>query len=167
MLLATGFALEACGGDGPQDVAERFWEAARDRDAAALEALSLPSDNTEFDLDNEDAQIWDLEIGSVAVEDGVAEVETKFKLDTEDLDIDVEFMTMVARHDGEWLVDMDETTGEIMKAVIGASMAEIGEAIGEGLHDAMEGIAEGLAEGMEELTEELEEATEKMRKDNR
>ena len=165
LLIALGFVLQGCGGEGPQTVAERFWEAAQDRDVATVEALSIPSENASFDFEDDDTAIGSLTVGGAEVDGDRAEVETHLELDGEEMDLDVEFLTIVAKHDGEWLVDLDQTGDEIMQAVIGASMQELGEAIGEGMKEAMEGMAEGLAEGMEEMGKAFGEAAEEMRKD--
>lgn len=165
-LLATGFLLQACGGgEGPQSVAERFWEAAQDRDVAAVEALSIPSEDASFNFEDENTGIGSMSIGDAEVDGDRAEVETHLEMEGEEMDLDVEFKTIVAKHDGEWLVDLDRTGDEIMRAVLGASMQELGQALGEGMKEAMEGMAEGLAEGMEEMGKAFEEAAEGMKKD--
>lgn len=165
LLLAIGFTLAACGGEGPQDTAARFWEAAQNRDVAAVEALSIPSESSRFNFDDSDTEIDDLTIGELSVDGGRAEVETSLVLLGDDMNLEVEFSTVLVRQDGEWLVDMDETTDEIMKTIMGASVREIGEALGEGMKDAMEGMAEGFAEGMENMAKAFEDAAENIRTD--
>lgn len=157
-LLAMGFTLQSCGGEGPEGVTHRFWQAAQERDRATFEALSIPADDVNFDLENEDSQIHALVIGEGTIEGETAEVETTLDMRAGETDLEVEFVTILENRDGEWLVDLEGTTDEVVKAVIGASMTEIGEALGEGLKDAMEGVAEGFAEGMQEMSEAFQEA---------
>lgn len=164
-LLGLGFTLQGCGGEGPDGVAEQFWHAAQARDAATVEALSIPSDNTTFNFENEESEIRSIEMGETSVEGDRAEVETDLDMRSGEKTLDVEFLTVLTRADDQWLVDMDETSSEIMKAVLGASMEEMGEAIGEGMKGAMEGVAEGLAEGMEAIGEAFEDAAANVKKD--
>lgn len=165
-LLGMGFSLQSCGSEGPEGVAHRFWQAAQDRDHATFEALSIPSEDVNFNLDNEDSEIRSLVIGEGTIDGKTAQVETMLDMKAGETDLEVDFVTILEKRDGEWLVDIEGTTDEVMRAVMGASMKELGAALGEGLKGAMEGVAEGFAEGMQEMGEAFQEAAEEMKKNN-
>lgn len=170
LLLGAGFALEACGGAAPETVAERFWEAARDRDVAAVEALSIPAEGVSLDFDDEGTELGAIELGDAEVEGGRAEVATSLEVTSDERDMDLAFSTVLLRRDGEWLVDLGETGDQLVGAVLGTTMQELGEAPGEGMREAMEGMAEdmaeGMAEGMKAMGEAFESAAEEMARDS-
>ncbi|MDX1578937.1 MAG: hypothetical protein R3266_10645, partial [Gemmatimonadota bacterium] len=108
-LLLAGFALSSCGGEGPESVAQRFWEAAQARDVETVEALSIPSENASFDFEDEDTAVGSIEVGNAEIEGDRAEVPTRLEMVGQEMELEVDFATVVARHEGEWLVDLDET----------------------------------------------------------
>ena len=149
--------------DGPAEVTRDFWNAARDGDQEMVEALSVNHIDG-MDLDADDAsEIRSISIGATEIDGDEARVETLLEGTADDRDLEIEFKTILVRRDGEWLVEMEETTGRLAGAVIGALASELGEAIGDGLAEAMEGFGEELAEGMQELGEALQEAADEMK----
>lgn len=144
---------------GPEDVAYDFWDAAREGDRARVEELALDPRDARLDFEDGDARIESFEIGEAEVDGDVARVETRVTGANEEAELDLEFETVLVRRDGEWLVDLDETSRELVIAVVGASMEGLGEAISEGMKGAME----GLAEGMEAFGRALQEAGEEVR----
>ena len=83
VLLSVGFVTQSCGGEGPDSVAERFWEAGQNRDVATLEALSIPSDDVDFNfVERDDAGISHVGVGEVTIRDDVAEVDTSLEIDS-------------------------------------------------------------------------------------
>lgn len=152
--------LVACsGGEGPASVAERFWTAARDRDEATLRATSIESESASLKLDG-DAGVGEVQVGAAEVEGDEATVETQLTAETGERSIDLSFETVLVKRDGEWLVDLDETSSRMMKSLLGASMEELGEAMAEGMKEAMQGMAEGMTEAMQGMAEGMAEAME-------
>lgn len=144
---------------GPEDVAFDFWDAAREGDRERVESLALDPRDSRLDFEDEDSRIESFEIGEAEIDGDVARVDTRLTGSNGDVELDLEFETVLVRREGEWWVDLDETGERLVVAVIGASMEGLGEAIGEGMKAAME----GLAEGMEELGEAMEKAGAEMR----
>jgi len=144
---------------GPKDVAYEFWDAVSEGDRERIETLALDPRDVRLDFEDEESRIESFEIGEADVEGDVARVDTYLTGSNDDDVMELEFETVLVRRDGEWLVDLEETSRRLVVAVIGASMEGLGEAIGEGMKGAME----GLADGMEELGRALQEASEEMR----
>ncbi|MDH3732588.1 MAG: hypothetical protein OEU54_03600 [Gemmatimonadota bacterium] len=150
--------------DSPSEVTRDFWNAARDGNQEMVEALSV-NHFDDMDLDSDDTEIRSISIGSAEIDGDEAEVETLLEGLAEDRELEIEFKTALVKRDGDWFVEMEETTGRLVGAVLGEMASELGEAISEGLAEAMEGFGEELAEGMEELSEALQEAAEDMKED--
>lgn len=148
------------GGEGPDSVAERFWTAAQARDIETVEALSIESESTQLNFENTDNVIDSFELGESFEEDGETLVPTTLNSSSGENALEFDFETVMVEQEGAWMVDLDATSNRMIRAVLGASMGEIGEAIGEGMKDAMEGIAEGMAEGMREMGEAMGDAME-------
>lgn len=179
LLAAVGITSSGCWflwDDGPAEVTRDFWNAARDGNTEMVEALSVNRHGADFDfdLDDTDSEIRSISIGDTEIDGDEAEVLTVIEGTNEDMELTVEFKTALVKQDGEWLVEVEETTGRLIGAFMGEMASYIGEALGEGLEEAMEGMADELAEGMDELGEALQEAaaemkerSERERRDNR
>ncbi|MEN8143336.1 MAG: hypothetical protein ABFS14_00155 [Gemmatimonadota bacterium] len=141
-------------------MAEQFWTAAQARDIETVEALSVESESTQLNFENEDNAIDAFELGDSFEEDGETLVPTSLKSSTGEKALEFDFETVMVKREGAWKVDLDETGNRMIRAVLGASMEELGQAIGEGMKEAMEGVAEGMAEGMREMGEAMGEAME-------
>lgn len=153
-------------GDGPAEVTRDFWNAARDGNQDMVEALSVNRSDRDdfdfdFDFDDDESDIRSITIGDADIDGDEAEVETIIEGVADEHDITLEFRTALVRQDGEWYVEMDETTGRLLGAAMKALAGELGAAITEGLGAAME----GLSEGMEEAGRALQEAAEEMREE--
>lgn len=154
--------------DGPSEVTRDFWNAARDGDQEMLEALSVNRrGDFNFDLDDGDNEIRSISIGDADVDGDEAEVETTIEGLADEREITLEFRTALVKHDGEWLVEMDETTGRLVGAVVEAMAGELGEAITRGLGQAMQGVSEGLEEAGRALQEAAEEMREERERNDR
>jgi hypothetical protein len=151
--------------DGPAQVTRDFWNAARDGNQEMVEALSV-NHLGDFDVANDGGdEIRSISIGDTEIEGDEAEVVTVLEGMTDDRDVTLEFRTALVKEDGEWLVEMGETTGRLVGAVMATVGAELGEAFSEGLDEAMEGMSDEIAEAMEEAAKAMREAAEEMREE--
>ncbi len=157
-VVLIGLVGAGCAGEGPDSDAERFWTAAQARDMETVEALSVESESTKLNFENKDNAIDEFELGDSFEEDGETLVPTSLTSSGGDQSLEFDFQTVMVRSDGAWKVDLEATGNRMIRAVLGASMEEIGQAIGEGMKEAMEGIAEGKAEGMREMGKAMGEA---------
>jgi hypothetical protein len=154
--------------NGPAEVTRDFWDAARDGNQEMVEALSVNRrGDFDFDFDDEDSEIRSISIGETEIDGDEAEVETVIEGVAEDRDITLEFRTALVREDGDWFVEMDETTGRLVGAVVQAMAGELGEAITRGLGEAMQGVSEGLEEAGRALQEAAEEMREERERNDR
>ena len=159
-VVLVGLLAAGCGGEEPVGVAERFWTAAQARDMETVEALSVESESTQLNFENTDNVIDSFQLGESFEEDSETLVPTTLNSSSGENALEFDFETVMVKHEGEWKVDLDATSDRMIKAVLGASMEEIGQAIGEGMKEAMEGVAEGMAEGMREMGEAMGDAME-------
>ena len=150
--------------DGPARVTRDFWNAARDGNQEMVEALSV-NHVGDFDVDADDAEITSISIGDTDIDGDEAEVVTVLEGLADDRDVTLEFRTALVKQDGEWLVEMGETTGRLLGAVMAAVGAELGEALGEGLGEAMEEMSDELADGLEEAADAMREAARELREE--
>ena len=159
-LAATGILL-SCGGasDAARDVADTFWQASRDGDTEVVRSLVASGSKAKVNepVDG-DAPFGDYALGDVSIEDGVAGVETTVEgMDGSTMG-EVQFKTFLIQEDGAWKVDLDRTTSDMMRVMLGVTMEQLGEMMGEAMGKAMEGMVEGMAEGMKEGMEAMGEA---------
>jgi len=158
-LVATALVTMACA-DSPQYVAERFWTAAQQHDEETVRETSVEyRGDHRFDADDE-AYIGEFSFGETEIEGDEARVETRLTHIDDDASLEVSFETVLVRRDGEWLVDLDETTSRMVGSILGATMRELGDVLAEGMGEAMEELTEGLTEGIREMGEALGDAFE-------
>ncbi|MDX1393921.1 MAG: hypothetical protein R3195_06010 [Gemmatimonadota bacterium] len=169
-LALVGLASSGCWflwDDGPAEVTRDFWNAARDGNTEMVEALSVNRSGMDLDFDGRAHEIQSISIGDTDIDGDEAEVVTLIEGENDDIEITVEFKTALVKQDGEWYVEMEQTTGRLIGAFLAEMSTYIGDAIGEGISEAMEDmsdeLADGLAEGMDNLSEALQEAAEEMR----
>lgn len=164
-LTLSGFVIlagSACFmASGPEDVTLAFWEAARDGDRDAVEALALDPRDVRYDFEDAGSRIESIEVGDGEVDGDVARVETWIAGTGEDVELELDFETVLVRRDGDWLVDVEATGRHLASAVVRASMEQVGRAIGEGVKGLLEGLGEGLEEGGKALQEAGEDMREK------
>jgi len=144
--------------ESPQDVAQAFWTAAQNRDQAAAMELALASDQASMDFENEDSGIHSFQLGDMVVEDGTASVPTILSAESDGKPMDLDFETVLVQSGDAWRVDMDQTTGNMIKSMLGISMEQLGAAMADGMQEAMEGMGEAMAEGMQQTMEGMADA---------
>ena len=172
-LIAAGL-LTSCGAEpnAALDVAHRFWEASRAGDTETVRNLIASSSRAQVN-EPEDGEepFGDYVLGDVVIEDGVAAVETTLRGMKGSTTEEVQFNTFVIQESDEWKVDLDRTTNDMMRVMLGVTMEQFGEMMGEAMGEAMKGLAEGMAEGMregvEEMGEVMKQATDSSKKENR
>ena len=173
-LALAGLASSGCWflwDDGPAEVTRDFWSAAQDGNTEMVEALSVNRHRMDFGFDDRASEIRSISIGDTEIDGDRAEVLTVIEGETDDMELTIEFKTALVKQDGEWYVEMEETTGRLLGAFFAEVSSYIGDTLGNELGKAMaemsdelaEGLSEGLSEGMDELSEALQEAAEEMR----
>ena len=99
--------------DDPTDTAEAFWDASQKGDVERARGLVLPSGSTEIEEPGEGGPgIGDFALGDAEVDGDEAKVPTTLYGLGEN-DMEISFATVLAKEDGEWLVDLDRTTSEM------------------------------------------------------
>jgi len=172
-LAATGILVSCSGAsDEAHDVADMFWEASRVGDTELVRSLVASGSQAKVnEPENRDAPFGDYALGDVSIEDGVAAVETTVEGIEGSTTREVEFNTFLIQEDGTWKVDLDRTTNDMMRVMLGVTMEQLGEMMGEAMGKAMEGMVEGMAEGMKEgmeaMGEAMNQAADTVRKENR
>ena len=148
-------------------MAERFWTAAQEGDEETVRATSVETwADHRFDADG-DTDIGDFSFGETEIEGDGARVETTIEHIGHDSTFEVSFETVLVKRDGEWLVDLGATTGQLVGSILGSTAAELASALADGLGEAMEQLGEGLADGMREMGEAIEQAFEEGMEDAR
>jgi len=143
--LATCALMLGCGAETGEikAVAQAFWDASAAGDTEL--ARSYVSESSSFKpeaSDEGDSSQGSMQLGDVEVDGDEATVATVVSGMNQDTPIEFEFATAMVREDGEWKVDMDKTTANLMQAAFGA--------MAEAMGNAFKGLAEGMAEGMKE-----------------
>ncbi len=147
---ACSFLLE-----DPAETAEAFWLASQQGDVERARELVLPSGSAEIKEPGEGGTgIGDFSLGDAEVDGDEATVATTLYGLGEN-DMEISFSTVLAREDGEWLVDLDRTTSEMTRALLGTTLEEVAEGMGRAMGEAMGQVVEGFAEGMQAAGESL------------
>jgi tetratricopeptide (TPR) repeat protein len=155
--LLTGALLVGCGGaaDDARDVAQSFWEASRDGDVERARSYVSESSAAKINEQDDESGVGEVAIGEARIEEGVALVETTISGMDEDMPMGVEFETVLVREEGAWKVDLDRTTGNMMKSMLGVSLNAVAEEMGKALGEAMGQMVEGMQEGFESMADSL------------
>lgn len=149
------------GADSPREIAEHFWQASQDGDMElARTYVSSESSATLKSPDEGGMPLESYSIGEEEIDGDRATVETSMTATMGSQELDIDFHTYLVREDGEWKVDLDRTTGDIVRVAFGVTMEQMGDVVGEAMKGAMEGLAEGMREGMEAMGEAISEAAE-------
>lgn len=162
VVLAGG--VMACGGgaDGPADIARAFWMASRDGETELARSHVLPGGNANLSAQDDGPPISEVEVEDAEIHGDSARVPTHLTGVTKDgSPVDVRFETIMVRDSDRWLVDLDRTTGQMLRAMIGLSVKDLGEAIGNAMADGMKEAMGAMAEGFRELSDSLEGADKK------
>jgi len=147
--VAVSVLVLGCGGNGADEVlqaAQGFWDAAKANDLALAETYVSESSVFQMREENDDGPPGDVQLGSVEIDGGSATVQTTISNTGDEAPFGMDFETFLVRERGEWKVDMDKTTGSMMRG----AFAAMAEAMG----NAMAGLAEGMAAGMSEALKE-------------
>lgn len=156
---AAGCALP---GEAPDEVARRFWAAlAAERFGEARELSTAPGERGLREL-AERHPFARVELGQVLSNEDAALVETRAVL-AGPRETRIVFNTHLARFDGAWRVEADETRREVVRASFAASVDDVKEQ----LHESAEALSETLERGALEFSEALREALEDLERDLR
>lgn len=148
--------VTACSSD-PAAVAEAFWQAGQDGDIERARSYVSASSSAKMN-DGSRSTLEDVWVGESTVDGDGAMVETRVTAGADAESRQIHFNTIMVRESGDWKVDLDATSQEMMKEILGVTMGEFGEQMGEAMKGAMKGMAEGMAEGMEKMGEAMTDA---------
>lgn len=141
--------------DDPTETAEAFWLASQKGDVERARDLVLPSGSAEIKEPGESGTgIGDFSLGDAEVDGDEAKVSTTLYGLGEN-DMEISFSTVLAKEDGEWLVDLDRTTSEMTRALFGTTLQEMAEGMGRAMGEAVGDVVEGVAEGLQAAGESL------------
>lgn len=159
-LTAVLFVTGCAGGDDPRAVADAFWTASKDGDVELAKTYIAEGGNASIQDPNESgSSVGDFSLGESAIDGDRATVETTVS-SAGAQEMELSFQTVLVRQQGDWKVDLDQTTGEMMKSLFGGSMGDfaekMGEAMGEALGEGMKAMSEGLAEGLKAAADSME-----------
>ena len=158
-LVTAALVGTACSSaDGPSAVAEAFWTAGKEGDTELAKSYIVEGGTATITEDQSGSSIGEFSLGETAIEGDRATVETTI-VSTGEQETEIAFNTVLVQRDDGWKVDLDETTDEMMKSVLGTTMGELtekmGQAMGDAMGEAMKGMADGMAEGLEAMGQAL------------
>ena len=159
-IFAAALLATACGAaDGPGAVAQAFWTASKEGDIDR--AKTYVAEGGKATMSNpENKSLREFSLGEVTVDGARATVETTVTAEETEL----AFETVLIRQEGDWKVDLDATTDEMMKSLFGTTMGEftkkMGEAMGEALGESMKAVTKGMAEGLQAMGKALADSLE-------
>ncbi len=158
-MAAVAAAVGCSGADDAAQTAEDFWMAAKAGDVELAKTyVTEASIGSIKDPGESGPAISDVSLGELSFDGDQAMVETSL-ISSGDQPTTVEFPTILVQEDGRWKVDLEQTTDEMMKSLLGVTMGEMaeamGDAMGEAMSEAMGAMAEGMAEGMKAMGEAL------------
>ena len=154
-LLTAAILGTACNAsDGPRSLAEAFWTASKEGDAELARSYIVEGGSATINEDASGSSISEFSLGETAIVGDRATVETTI-VSTGEQATEVAFNTVLVQQNEGWKVDLDETTDEMMKSLLGTTMGEFTEQMGEAMGEAMKGMADGMAEGLEAMGKAL------------
>lgn len=158
-VITATLTAAACGAaDSPGTVAEAFWTASKDGDKELAETYMVEGGSASISEGGSGSSIGEFSLGETAVDGERATVATTVTSMGEQSMV-LDFNTVLVQQDGSWKVDLDQTTDEMMRSLLGTTMGDLaeqmGEAVGNAMGEVMEGIAEGMAEGLKSMGDAL------------
>ncbi len=155
-VFAAALLATACGAaDGPGAVAQAFWAASKEGDIDRAKTYVAEGSKATMSNPEKGKSVREFSLGEVTVEGDRATVETTVAAE----EMELAFETVLIRQEGDWKIDLDATTDEMMKSLFGTTMGELtkkmGEAMGEALGESMKAVTKGMAEGLQAMGEAL------------
>jgi predicted nucleic acid-binding Zn-ribbon protein len=155
-IFAAALLTTACGAaDGPGAVAQAFWTASKEGDIDRAKTYVAEGSKATMSNPERSKSVREFSLGEVTVDGDRATVETTVAAE----EMELAFETVLIRQEGDWKVDLDATTDEMMKSLFGTTMGDftkkMGEAIGDAVGESMKAVAEGMAEGLKAMGEAL------------
>lgn len=157
-------AILGCAQGDPAAVAEAFWRAGQEGDIERARSYVSASSHAKMN-ERSAPSIDELWIGESEIDGDRATVQTRLSTST-DRSFTIEFNTIMVREEGDWKVELDDTSSEMMREIFGSTMEEMGEQLGEAMKGAVEGMAEGMAEGMQKMGEAMQDAAKDLQRKN-
>jgi hypothetical protein len=159
-LTAVLFITGCAGGDDPRAIADAFWTASKEGDVERAKTYVAEGSTAKIqNPDESGSSVGEFTLGESAIDGDRATVETTVtSAGTQEMELS--FQTVLVRQEGAWKVDLDQTTGEMMKSLFGGSMGDfaekMGQAMGEALGEGMKAMGEGMAQGLKAAADSLE-----------
>jgi len=144
-----------------REVANRFWQAIlQDNMEEAKKLVTWDSAQFLQFLHNKQISAQRFETGELKIEQGGAEIATVL-YGGDKGDMEIPLRTVLVRHDGVWLVDVQKTMGSMVSGAMGAVVNQLNSFMQEGL----KGLDDSLSSSIDQLGKSLENGMKDLQKD--
>lgn len=162
VLLLSALLLGCDRGPTPEQVADEYWQATREQDLERARAAAVPGSMEGYSASSgsrEEGESMETRFGEASIQEDKATVPTDMVITTpEGQTLSFSFDTKLARVDGAWKVEANETMGQMMKSMLGVTMEQLVGAMGNAMGEAMQGVGEAMGEAMQGMGQAMGEA---------
>ncbi len=158
------FLLSGCMSSEQQqarEVADSFWQAVLDKDMETAKGL-VTWESVEYlrFLGSDKVDFQNFETGELQIADGIAEVATVLNSSSSD-EMQIPVRTILVRHEGGWLVDVQKTLGSMVSGTMGSIVGQLNNL----MQDGLKGLDESLSDSLDQLGKTLEDGLQDLQKE--
>ena len=136
--------------DSQMAVAKGFWDAMNAKDIQAARSFVTKGSADKLHIKEEDTTATcKVTFGDIKIEDNKTTIETTMQTNDGTTEFQVQMQTILAKEEGQWKVDAEQTMMSMFGGAMGEMMKGLGKALEEGFKKGFEEMGKSMAGGMQ------------------
>ncbi len=147
--------------DSQMAVAKGFWDAMNAKDVQAARSFVTKGSADKLHIKEEDTTATcKVTFGDIKIEDNKTTIETTMQTNDGTTEFQVQMQTILAKEEGQWKVDAEQTMMSMFGGAMGEMMKGLGKALEEGFKKGFEEMGKSVAGGMQKGLEVMTQTSE-------
>ncbi len=147
--------------DSQMAVAKGFWDAMNAKDVQAARSFVTKESADKLHIKEEDTTATcKVTFGDIKIEDNKTTIETTMQTNDGTTEFQVQMQTILAKEEGQWKVDAEQTMMSMFGGAMGEMMKGLGKALEEGFKKGFEEMGKSVAGGMQKGLEVMTQTSE-------
>ena len=136
--------------DSQMAVAMGFWDAMNAKDIQAARSFVTKGSADKLQIKDKDTTAsCKVTFGDIKIEDNKTTIETTMQTNDGTTEFQVQMQTILAKEEGQWKVDAEQTMMSMFGGAMGEMMKGLGKALEEGFKKGFEEMGKSMAGGMQ------------------
>ena len=136
--------------DSQMAVAKGFWDAMNAKDIQAARSFVTKESADKLQIKDKDTTAsCKVTFGDIKIEDDKTTIETTMQTNDGTTEFQVQMQTILAKEEGQWKVDAEQTMMSMFGGAMGEMMKGLGKALEEGFKKGFEEMGTSMAGGMQ------------------